>query len=123
VIYYRPAPEFGGAKSLPDEAAALRDPIYGSSISFAGRDWTVVLRPTPRFIAAALGPVGWTELAAGLATTLLLCFYLVSSRAPADRLGLLTEDLRREVGVRRAAEEAAEAASRAKSEFLANMSH
>ena len=123
VIYYRPASGPGSADARHDEVAALSDPIYGSSLSFAGRDWTVVLRPTPRFIATALAPVGWTELGAGLTITLLLSIYLVSSRARADRLGLLMEDLRREIGVRRTAEQAAEAASRAKSEFLANMSH
>ncbi|HLJ18943.1 MAG TPA: ATP-binding protein [Stellaceae bacterium] len=121
IIYYRPAN--GGNAEMPDETVALSDPIYGSSLSFAGRDWTVVLRPTPRFIATQLAGAGRTELAAGLTVTLLLCIYLVTSRARADRLALLTEDLRREIGVRRAAEQTAEAASRAKSEFLANMSH
>ncbi|MGH7124949.1 MAG: ATP-binding protein, partial [Stellaceae bacterium] len=123
VIYYRAARGVGGAETQPDETAALSDPIYGSSLSFAGRDWTVVVRPTPGFIATALDGAGRTELAAGLTVTLLLCVYLVTSRARADRLALLTENLRREIGVRRAAEQAAETASRAKSEFLANMSH
>jgi signal transduction histidine kinase len=122
VIYYRPA-NGGDTETHPDETAALSDPIYGSSLSFAGRDWTVVLRPTPRFIATALDGAGRTELAAGLIVTLLLCIYLVTSRARADRLAVLTEDLRHEIGVRRTAEQAAEAASSAKSEFLANMSH
>ena len=122
VIYYRSA-NGGDAETHPDETAALSDPIYGSSLSFAGRDWTVVLRPTPRFIATAIEGAGRTELAAGLTVTLLLCVYLVTSRARADRLALLTEDLRHEIGVRRTAEQAAEAASSAKSEFLANMSH
>src|SRR5258708_37006069 len=123
VIYYRPPGALAGADPRPDEAAALSDPIYGSSLPFAGRDWTVVLRPMPRFIAAALAPVGWHELGAALVVTLLLVAYLVSSRARADRLAMLMDDLRREVGVRKSAEEVAEAASRAKSEFLANMSH
>jgi signal transduction histidine kinase len=123
VIYYRPAGQRGGTEPRADEAAALADPIYGSSLSFAGRDWTVVLRPTPQFIAAALNHVGWTEFAAGLMVTLLLTVYLVSSRARADRLSLLTEHLRQEIAERRSAEEAAQAASRAKSDFLANMSH
>ena len=123
VIYYRAARGSAGDPAQPDEKAALSDPIYGSSLSFAGRDWTVVLRPTPRYIAAARGGAGDTELAAGLVVTLLLCVYLVSSRMRAGRLALLTEDLRREIAVRREAERAAEAASRAKSEFLANMSH
>jgi len=123
VIYYRPARQQGGSEEQPDEAAALADPIYGASLSFAGRDWTVILRPTPKFIAAALKQAGWTEFGAGLLVTLLLSAYLVSSRVRADRLGQLTENLRQEVAVRRSAEQAAEAASGAKSEFLANMSH
>ena len=123
VIYYRPAGQFSSAEPRPDEALALADPIYGSSLTFAGRDWTVILRPTPQFIAAALNHVGWTEFGAGLMITLLLIVYQISSRARADRLGLLTENLRQEIAVRRSAEEAAQAASRAKSDFLANMSH
>ncbi len=122
VIYYRPASD-GTTETRGEEKLALRDPIYGSSLSFAGRDWTVVLHPTSRYIATALEKAGWTELGAGIAVTLLLCAYLVSSRARADRLALLTEDLRHEIGVRREAERVAEAASHAKSEFLANMSH
>jgi len=123
VIYYRASGQPSTTESRPDEAAALADPIYGSSLTFAGRDWTVIIRPTPQFVAAALNHVGWTEFGSGLMLTLLLSIYLVSSRARADRLGILTENLHREVAVRRSAEEAAEAASRAKSEFLANMSH
>jgi signal transduction histidine kinase len=123
VIYYRPARGGDGTETRSDEAAALSDPIYGASLSFAGRDWTVLLRPTPHFVAAALDRAGRTELGAGLTITLLFCIYLVTSRARADRLAALTEDLRREVGERRSAVLAAEAASRAKSEFLANMSH
>ena len=41
----------------------------------------------------------------------------------AERVEERTAELRREIGVRQRAEEAAEAANRAKSEFLANMSH
>jgi signal transduction histidine kinase len=123
VIYYRPAGQLGSSEQPPDEVAALADPIYGSSLSFAGRDWTVILRPTPQFIAAALKQAGWTEFGAGLLITLLFSAYLVSSRVRADRLSQLTENLRQEVAVRRSAEQAAEAASGAKSEFLANMSH
>jgi signal transduction histidine kinase len=123
VIYYRPAGRFRNAKPYPDESAALSDPIYGASLSFAGRDWTVILHPTPKLVARALKHAGWTELGAGLVITVLLCVYLVSSRTRAARLSTLTEDLQQEVAVRRSAKEAAETASRAKSEFLANMSH
>jgi signal transduction histidine kinase len=123
IIYYRPARQVVGSEHAPDEGAALVDPIYGSSLTFAGRDWTVIVRPTPKFMAAALKGAGWSELASGLLLTVLLSVYLVNSRTRADRLRLLAENLRQEVAVRRAAEEAAEAASRAKSEFLANMSH
>jgi len=80
-------------------------PIYGSSLTFAGRDWTVIVRPTPKFLAAALKGAGWSELASGLLLTVLFSVYLVSSRTRADRLRLLAENLRQEVAVRRAAEE------------------
>src|SRR5262249_58628280 len=103
VVFYRPARD-GSAETRPDESVALSDPIYGASLSFAGRDWTLVLRPSPRFVAAALAGAGATQLAAGLAVTLLLCIYLVSGRTRADRLALLMEDLRHHVGVRRPAQ-------------------
>jgi signal transduction histidine kinase len=123
VIYYRPAGRVSAGAPPLQEAAALVAPIYGSSLTFAGRDWTVIVRPTPEFMAAALKGAGWSELASGLLLTALLGVYLVNSRARADRLRLLAENLRQEVAVRRAAEKTAEAASQAKSEFLANMSH
>jgi len=44
IIYYRPARQVVGSEHAPDEAAALVDPIYGSSLTFAGRDWTVIVR-------------------------------------------------------------------------------
>src|SRR5262249_29086824 len=77
VICYPAAHGPVGGETQPDEKKGLSDPIYGSSLSFAGRDWTLVLRPTSGYIAAALGGDGNTELAAGLVVTLLLCAYLV----------------------------------------------
>ena len=123
VIYRHTAQSTNAAEPPPDEAVALAEPIYGSSLAFAGRDWTVSVRPTPSYRAAALGGVGWNKLLLGLVLTVLVIAHLVNSRVRADRLRLHAEELRQEVAVRKAAERAAAAASQAKSDFLANMSH
>jgi signal transduction histidine kinase len=107
----------------PDEAVALVEPIYGASLAFAGRDWTVIVRPTGRYLSGALRDVGWNELALGIVLTVLVVAHLANSRLRADRLRRHAEELRQEVAVRKAAERAAAAASQAKSDFLANMSH
>ena len=123
VIYHhtaRPADEPG---PMPDETAALAEPIYGSSIAFAGRDWSVILRPTPHYMATAVGAAGWDQLALGVGLTLLVSAYLINGRVRADRLHQHAEELRQEIAVRKTAERVAAAASQAKSDFLANMSH
>jgi PAS domain S-box-containing protein len=88
-----------------DEARALMQPYWGSSFSFAGRDYTMILRPTSRLLAERLGGAGWFELSCGLALTALLTLYLITSRVRADRLRQLAERLRREIAVRRETEE------------------
>jgi signal transduction histidine kinase len=123
VIYRHAARTDDTTGSPADEQVALADPIYGSSLAFAGRDWTVSVRPTPSYLAAALDGAGWNKLALGLVLTALVIAHLVNSRARADRLRVHAEELRQEVAVRKAAELSAAAASRAKSDFLANMSH
>ena len=123
VIYHHGSRPADKPEPLPDESVALAAPIYGSSIAFAGRDWSVILRPTPRYLSTALGAAGWEQLALGLGLTILVCAYLVSSRVRADRLRLHAEEMRQEIAIRKAAERTAAAASQAKSDFLANMSH
>jgi signal transduction histidine kinase len=123
IIYHHAARTAGGVEAVPSEAAALAEPIYGSSLAFAGRDWTVILRPTPRYMSMMLSGVGTDRLALGIVLTFLVAAYLINNRLRADRLRVHAEALSREVAVRKAAEHAAAAASQAKSEFLANMSH
>jgi PAS domain S-box-containing protein len=104
VIYAHPGaadPQSGAA----DERAALTEPFFGSSFNFAGRDWTVIVRPRPELIDGALGRAGWYEFLSGVALTALLTVYLVSSRRRADRLRVLADDLQQEVAERRSAEE------------------
>ncbi len=105
LVYDRPA---GGGRidaAAGDEAKALVPPYWGSSFSFAGRDYTMILRPTPQLVAERLAGVGWFELCCGLAMTGLLVLYLITSRVRADRLRQLAQNLRREVAVRRSTEE------------------
>ena len=92
-------------RASTDEAKALVAPYWGSSFSFAGRDCTMIMRATPQLLAEQLGRAGWFELSCGLLLTALVTFYLVTSRARADRLRRLAVTLQREAAVRRAAEE------------------
>ncbi|HVH79934.1 MAG TPA: ATP-binding protein, partial [Stellaceae bacterium] len=88
-----------------DEAKALKEPYWGSSFSFAGRDCTMVVRATPQLLAERQGGAGSVELGAGLLLTALLTLYLITSRRRAERLRGLAETLQREVATRRATEE------------------
>ncbi|MBV8777842.1 MAG: PAS domain S-box protein, partial [Alphaproteobacteria bacterium] len=88
-----------------DEAAALVAPYWSAPFRFAGRDFTLILRGTPRLLNARTAGAGRLELAGGLLMTLLLTLYLVASRARAARLRELAETLQREAAVRRAAEQ------------------
>ncbi|HUI16980.1 MAG TPA: EAL domain-containing protein [Alphaproteobacteria bacterium] len=90
----------------PDDApSALVEPYSGSSFDFAGRDWTVIVRPTPAMLASRITWAGWRELSIGLALTALLTAYLISSRNRADRLRVLASSLRQEIVERERAEE------------------
>ena len=90
----------------PDDAPnALVEPYSGSSFDFAGRDWTVIVRPTPAMLASRIAWAGWRELSIGLALTALLTAYLISSRNRADRLRVLAGSLRQEIVERERAEE------------------
>ena len=88
-----------------DETAALAEPYWGSSFRFAGRDWILVLRATPQFLAERTDGVGWYELGIGLLLTAMLALYLATSRSRADRLRNLADSLRREIAIRRSAED------------------
>jgi signal transduction histidine kinase/CheY-like chemotaxis protein len=89
---------------------------WETPLDVAGRQWTLRFEPTPAFKSPVGAAVPWTTGGTGWALTGLTTAYLLSSSRRAAAL-------RREVAVRKAAEFAAESASRAKSEFLANMSH
>jgi signal transduction histidine kinase/ligand-binding sensor domain-containing protein/DNA-binding response OmpR family regulator len=84
------------------------------------------LEARPRFYQT----LWFAVLGVGAAFTAGAAFYRLrvrklrrSEHRLAERVEERTAELRREIGVRQRAEEAAQAANRAKSEFLANMSH
>ena len=105
LIYRRPAAT-GRVDDRPaDEAAALVEPYWGSSFSFAGRDCTLILHPTPQLFAERLSGAGLFELVTGLLLTALLTLYLITSRGRAERLRRLAGSLQREVAVRRSTED------------------
>jgi PAS domain S-box-containing protein len=105
LIYTHPAQAARSTEAAEDEAKALVEPYWGSAFSFAGRDLTMIVRPTPELLAAKLAGVGRFELVFGLLLTALLTLYLVTSRERADRLRQLAERLQREVAVRRSTEQ------------------
>jgi len=105
LIYNHPAQAARASGQPEDEAKALVEPYWGSSFSFAGRDCTIIVRPTLELQAARLAGVGWFELGSGLLLTALVTLYLITSRARADRLRQLAKRLQREVAVRHSTEE------------------
>ena len=104
MIYFRPGRRTDVQPQLPDEADALAEPFFGSSFNFAGRDWTVIVRPTAELSARTLARAGWYELALGLALTTLLIAYLVGSVSRAERLRVLNASLQQEILERERAE-------------------
>jgi PAS domain S-box-containing protein len=105
LIYDHPAQAARAIDVPEDEAKALAEPYWGSSFTFAGRDCTVIVRPTPETLAEARAGAGWFELGCGLLMTTLLTLYLITSRARAERLRQLADSLQHEVAVRRSTEE------------------
>jgi PAS domain S-box-containing protein len=104
LIYNHPANAAAATGVSTDEAAALVEPYWGSSFSFAGRDCTLILRATPQLLSKT-SSAGLFELGSGLLFTLLLTLYLITSRVRAARLRHLADTLQREATVRRAAED------------------
>lgn len=105
LIYARLAVSGSLAADLVDAPSALVEPYSGSSFNFAGRDWTVIVRPTPALLASRLQWAGLRELSIGLVLTALLAAYLVSSRNRADRLRVLAANLQGEIAERERAEQ------------------
>jgi len=105
LIYARSAANGSIAVDPGDAAPALVEPYSGSSFNFVGRDWTVIVRPTPGLLASRLHWAGWRELAAGLVLTALLTAYLASSRSRADQLRVLAASLQGEIAERKRAEQ------------------
>jgi signal transduction histidine kinase/DNA-binding NarL/FixJ family response regulator len=96
---------------------------WTTPLDVAQRQWTLVFEPVASFRTAPFHWQSRTALAGGLLLTGLLSAYLWRDARRTEELALSNAALHTEVATRKAAETAAEAASRAKSEFLANMSH
>jgi PAS domain S-box-containing protein len=105
LIYDHPAQAEQAKTGAENEAKALVEPYWGSSFNFAGRDCTMIVRPTPQLLGERLAGAGWFELICGLLLTALLTLYLITSRTRADRLRQLAARLQSEVAVRRSTEE------------------
>ena len=105
LVYFRSTRKTNRPAELPDEFDALAEPFFGSSFNFAGRDWTVIVRPAAELRAGMLARAGWYELALGLALTTLLVAYLVGSRNRAERLSVLNANLQQEIVERERAEQ------------------
>ena len=105
LIYHHLAANAQTTTQPGDDDAALIAPYWGSSFSFAGRDFTMIVRATPQLLAEKIAGAGWFELGSGFLLTALLTLYLITNRVRADRLRRLAETLQREVEVRRATEE------------------
>ena len=98
-------------------------PAWTTSVDVAGRRWTLQFEPTRDFLRLRSDSMPWITLSGGMVMSLMLSGYLWKSATQTAEVKRAQRELLAEVGVRKLAEAAAEAASRAKSEFLANMSH
>ncbi len=96
---------------------------WTTPLDVAERRWTLVFEPVAAFRTAPFHWQSRSALGGGLVLTGLLAAYLRRDSRRSEELARSNAALLAEVTTRKAAESAAEAASRAKSEFLANMSH
>jgi signal transduction histidine kinase/CheY-like chemotaxis protein len=103
---------------------------WNESIVVAGRQWTVIIRPTTTYTSAHQSWQAIGALITGLIITVLITITLFlivrRSREKERLLANLSESYRSlelEAKERKVAEEAAEAANEAKATFLASMSH
>ena len=100
---------------------------FVEGLEVGGRQWRMVMTPTPEYLArhSSWWPVAATL--AGLALTLVVMRYLSRLATRAEKVERLVEvrtaELERSQEELRTAMRAAEGANKAKSEFLANMSH
>ncbi|WP_050028119.1 CHASE domain-containing protein [Verrucomicrobium sp. BvORR034] len=98
-------------------------PVWKTTLDVAGRRWALLFEPAPGFSRFRTDGMPWVALGAGSLISVLLAGHLWSLARRAAEIRESNAVLLNEVGIRKAAEAAAEAANQAKSEFLANMSH
>ncbi len=106
-----------GTTTQPDRES------WSTKLDVAGRHWNLRFTPTGSTINHGFIPLPWLGLAAGLLISGLLAAYLWNNARRTFESKMAQEVLLAEVGIRKQAEAAAEAANQAKSDFLANISH
>ncbi len=100
-----------------------KEPAWETVLDVAGRPWLLRFTPRADFRDAALSWQSRAALLAGLLISGMAAAFLWSNARRSAEIARSNATLVAEIEIRKRAEAAAEAASRAKSEFLANMSH
>ena len=106
-----------GTTTQPESAS------WSTDLDVAGRRWNLRFTPIGSAGNGTFFPLPWLGLTAGLLISGLLAAYLWNNARRTFESKLAQDVLLAEVGIRKQAEAAAEAANQAKSDFLANISH
>ncbi len=130
LLYYHPSPLRDGDPSPLPKAAVFRGDFSTTSHEAAGREWFIVVKPSPGQFASKAGYIPLQIAMTTLLLTAMLVQYMISVRHRTLVLAAANSALESEVTERKMAEEEARAAkdqavlaNRAKSEFLAMVSH
>ncbi|MFQ5974071.1 MAG: CHASE domain-containing protein, partial [Alphaproteobacteria bacterium] len=79
LIYYHPSP-FSDGSSAPVPEARVYEGLHSATThNVAGRDWTIVVKPTAEYFEGGLGLLPWTVALYGLFLTAVLVYHLAAS--------------------------------------------